>query len=1049
MAIKMPYYNVTRISDSVVQQMKDLSGESTNNPNRILAAMMNARKTSIKTMIMKMETKCIISFLQKKRAEGVGTNDVEHNVQRICKLMKSREQMNMKMKLMKYKIKDAYKSHKEIEYKNRQCWRDCKAKIPANIRPRYVEVWKTYITEFENKTTSEYEEKIKWLREKWKPRKLAPPAEIRGIILKDQELTEEFTSEPRVYGDAEVDEKEMQLLKLPPDYGLYKKVHVTDVTIDAEKALNKLRWNTIFKDVKQNKESMVLKIEDGKRIFNIKNLRRSELPFNPEVTMPNAVSADEEIKYHQFKNEVKLISEKFREKTRDLSNLSREEKEGLKSLKEKVKKTEIVCYETDKSGRWSCDSKENYKKACEKHLEDTDKTEVITTENHTEAEHEMNCQAQALLRILGMKEGEGKQIRTAMTSTNTTLAPFYCLRKDHKKVEAGKEKEGPKTRPLCGATDCLTKRTSYMLSKLLTDLILPDDTQCNSTEELIQAIDTLNEGEVDKDWIVCSLDVEALYPSLDIKECGRVIEQKLMASNFQIEGYNWVETALYLKYHLTEKEIIELRLSDYCPTKSTTKGRPPIFTKSGSDIDIEKRLGPWTFKNKTPSEVEKKRMFCLAIRIMIERTMSLHDYVYDGKIIRQKGGGSIGLDLTGVVSDIYMNYWDQQFKQKLEDENIILKLYKRYKDDINMIFQKLRRVNEDRREEEKCTLKETMEIANTIHPSIKVTGDIPSIYDDNRLPILDLKIWIGEIEEEKFKIITSHYIKDVSTRSVINEKSSHPLSMKKNVMINEILRILRNCNKYLEWEETAEHLSYFMKRLQFSGYNHDFRHEVMKKALKRHDDRLLDRTNEDESTTPRRKRSGRKWFGTSDAVMFVPATENEQLKKEIQKCASKNKVGIKVVEKVDHKIRNELQRSNPFKTPTCGNKDCILCKIGSGIDCRTRGCVYELKCEECSRKYRGQTGVSTGTRTNRHFDDWRRKEEKCPLFRHSQLYHNGNSFPVSVKILRKCYGDPTGRKITEAVLIDELTTEETMNGKKEWSYVKLNKVSMIRTDGNQ
>ena len=241
--------------------------------------------------------------------------------------------------------------------------------------------------------------------------------------------------------------------------------------------------------------------------------------------------------------------------------------------------------------------------------------------------------------------------------------------------------------------------------------------------------------------------------------------------------------------------------------------------------------------------------------------------------------------------------------------------------------------------------------------------------------------------------------------------------MKKNIMINEILRILRNCNKYLKWEETAEHLSYFMKRLQFSGYNQSFRHEVMKKALKRHDDRLLNRTNEDRLTTQERKRSRRKWFGTSDAVMFVPATENEQLKKEIQRCAMKNKVEVKVVEKVNHKIRNELQKSNPFKTPNCGSKDCILCKIGSGIDCRTRGCVYELKCEECLRRYRGQTGVSTGTRTNKHFDDWKRKEEKCPLFRHSQLYHNGETFPVSVKILRKCYGDPTGRKITEAVLM--------------------------------
>ena len=50
-------------------------------------------------------------------------------------------------------------------------------------------------------------------------------------------------------------------------------------------------------------------------------------------------------------------------------------------------------------------------------------------------------------------------------------------------------------------------------------------------------------------------------------------------------------------------------------------------------------------------------MICLAKRIMIEKNNE-HDYVFDGKIIRQKGGGSMGLDLKGVVADIYMCYWD-------------------------------------------------------------------------------------------------------------------------------------------------------------------------------------------------------------------------------------------------------------------------------------------------------------------------------------------------------------------------------------------------------
>ena len=53
-----------------------------------------------------------------------------------------------------------------------------------------------------------------------------------------------------------------------------------------------------------------------------------------------------------------------------------------------------------------------------------------------------------------------------------------------------------------------------------------------------------------------------------------------------------------------------------------------------------------------------RRMFCLAVEAMIIRIMCLHDYQFEDGIYRQVKGGSIGLDLTGVVSDVYMCYWD-------------------------------------------------------------------------------------------------------------------------------------------------------------------------------------------------------------------------------------------------------------------------------------------------------------------------------------------------------------------------------------------------------
>ena len=108
-------------------------------------------------------------------------------------------------------------------------------------------------------------------------------------------------------------------------------------------------------------------------------------------------------------------------------------------------------------------------------------------------------------------------------------------------------------------------------------------------------------------------------------------------------------------------------------------------------------------------------------------------------------------------------------------------------------------------------------------------------------------------------------MKDVSSRAVINERSSHPKSMKKNVLVNEALRILRNSSEFLKWEETAEHLSYLMKRLQFSGYDQNFRYEEMKTAFGKYD------TSRGQTTTGTRTKEKRtkKWQNGNETTMFV------------------------------------------------------------------------------------------------------------------------------------------------------------------------------------
>ena len=72
--------------------------------------------------------------------------------------------------------------------------------------------------------------------------------------------------------------------------------------------------------------------------------------------------------------------------------------------------------------------------------------------------------------------------------------------------------------------------------------------------------------------------------------------------------------------------------------------------------------------------------------------------------------------------------------------------------------------------------------------------------------------------------------------------------------------------------------------------------------------------------------------------------------------------------------------------------------------------------------------------------DWKDKNEKSPLWRHSELYHEGQDFDLDVRVTDKSFGKPSGRMIAESVLIEQLGENETMNSKREWTYAKLDKV---------
>ena len=435
--------------------------------------------------------------------------------------------------------------------------------------------------------------------------------------------------------------------------------------------------------------------------------------------------------------------------------------------------------------------------------------------------------------------------------------------------------------------------------------------------------------------------------------------------------------------------------------------------------------------------------------------MKNHCYKFEGKIYRQEEGGSIGLDLTGVIAEIYMSWWDGQLVVLLREERMFTLFYKRYVDDINLILKiEGMEVEETTTEpRDKLIMERVREIANTIHSNIKATCDYGSNYRDGKLPVLDLKMWIGESTRDGTttkKILYEHYMKDVSSRHLLNYRSAHPENMKINVLVNEALRIMRNCSKHLDKSVVTQHLQYFTKRMQYSGYSQEYRYEVLQRAFKVMErESQQPRETEDERKRKRAQKRKRGWYDKDkyDGVMFVEVTPNSELKHRVQDACRRNKVKVKVVEKMNRTVKSTLQRSNPFGWKPCGRTDCYTCINDIHINCRTRGCVYQIECVECemvvSKQYRGQTGRSEYERTKEHIKKWEAKAEDSYLHKHALECHNGQTYNINIKILAQCYGKPTTRMITEAVMIDELPDENSMNSKSEWTYVKLPRVAVM------
>ena len=69
--------------------------------------------------------------------------------------------------------------------------------------------------------------------------------------------------------------------------------------------------------------------------------------------------------------------------------------------------------------------------------------------------------------------------------------------------------------------------------------------------------------------------------------------------------------------------------------------------------------------------------------------MKNHLYQFANQVRVQENTGPTGYDLTGLVADVYMVWWDERFSQRLFDLKWKIDINVRFKDDLNILTRAL------------------------------------------------------------------------------------------------------------------------------------------------------------------------------------------------------------------------------------------------------------------------------------------------------------------------------------------------------------------------
>ena len=405
---------------------------------------------------------------------------------------------------------------------------------------------------------------------------------IRNVKYSDEDLGADHDSkeDPPMYGNVEASENMKEALRTNPKFMTYEKIDILDCETRYELGFTKARYGLLNKEKGEDENEVnndVLDLEN-KSVDYAKQIA-TDLPtvtryFAPPPGPILFESKIADIKEKFIEATVKFRKEECNEKGFPKSNLTKKKADGLKELKEKVRNGECVVTKTDKSGKLTIDSVENYEAAVRVH---TTGDKIIDQQSVAKLESKLNDHLKVLNGIFNVGTGTGRKtneerIKLASNSRNVPPPPMKGFRKDHKSVPAGNETVGPPVRPVVSANQAPNSRISHFVSKIINNFAdaVENHHEVRSSEEMRAAFEKYNtetDADTKKQCKILSMDVSALFPSMSRKSCLVAVKEMILESDLEVKNFDWLEGAKYVAIMCSDEDIEEYGLSNVIPQR--------------------------------------------------------------------------------------------------------------------------------------------------------------------------------------------------------------------------------------------------------------------------------------------------------------------------------------------------------------------------------------------------------------------------------------------------------------------------------------------------